>query len=193
MAELARLLEDLGQEHTTIVELVCGRTAPVPWTLYPGEYGVFDQGTRNQFYFHAHDDAAHEVGHFHTVRLFADRTVHLVAISMGHTGWPQSLFTLNLWAIGDAPARGEDLKQYVRRFAIDPGRGEPRVVRFVNLVFRAFHDEIERLQDDKLAAIAAYRREHLGVDPFADRSLEILSRTAIDVRQRAAEASVAPR
>ena len=65
-----------------------------PWTLYPDEYGIFDRKRHSQFYYHAHGGAAHEAGHFHTVRLFGDHTVHLVAISMAETGWPRALFTI---------------------------------------------------------------------------------------------------
>ena len=178
--EFLRLLETLKHEGTTVVELICGTATPDPWRLYPGEYGVFDRTTSSQFYFHAHGHEAREVGHFHTVRLFSDHTVHLVAISMATDGWPQALFTLNLWAIGDAEATAAELKRYVRRFRIDPGRGSPRVVRFVNLMFRAFEAEIERLQDEKIATLAAYRRARPGADPLEDRGLEVLSSVELD-------------
>ena len=182
--DLVRLLEGVEREGTSVVELVCATARPVPWKLYPGENGVFDRTTSSQFYFHAHEGGAHEAGHFHTVRLFPDHTVHLVAISMASNGWPQALSTLNLWAIGDAFAPAAELKRHVRRFRIDPRRGEPRVVRFVNLVFRAFRAEIERLQDDKIATLDASRRARPGADPFEDRSLEILSGIELDLRRR---------
>jgi hypothetical protein len=184
--EIVRLLEDVERDGTSVVELICGTSSPVPWRLYPGEYGVFDRATSYQFYFHVHEDGADEAGHFHTVRLFPDHTVHLVAISMARNGWPQALFTLNLWGIGDAEATAAELKRYVRRFSIDPRRGVPRVVRFVNLVFRAFEAEIEHLQDLKIAALAAYRHAHPGVNPLEDRGLEILSRVDLDLPRRLA-------
>lgn len=177
--QLVRLLEALEREGTSIVELICGTATPEPWQLDPGEYGVFDRTTSSQFYFHAHAGAAHEAGHFHTLRLFPDHTAHLVGISLAADGWPQALFTLNLWASGDAEATAVELKRYVRRFRIDPGREAPRVVHFVNLIFRAFAAEIERLQDAKVAALAAYRRAHPGADPLEDRSLEVLSRVEL--------------
>ena len=111
-----------------------------------------------------------------------DRTAHLVAISMAPDGWPQALFTVNLWAIGDAYETAENLKRYARRFEIDERHGEPRLVRFVNLIYRVFLPEIERLQDEKADALAAHRLAHPGRDPFEDRSLEVLSRVDIDVR-----------
>lgn len=176
---LRGLLEELDRERTSAVELLCRTATPQPWTLYPGEYGVFDRKTSSQFYFHAHDGREEEIGHFHTVRLFPDRTVHLVAISMGSDGRPRALSTLNLWAIGDTAASAGELKRYVRRFSLDEAHGERRVVCFVNLVFRAFEPELLKLQDAKAAALSAYRRAHPGMDPFEDRRLEVLS--SVDV------------
>jgi hypothetical protein len=159
------------------------RGRPVePWTIYPDAHGVFDLTTRCQFYYHVHPETRLEAGHFHTVRLFDDHTVHLVGISMATDGWPQALFTVNLWAIGDAYERPDRLTDYARRFQVAESRGHPWLVRFVNLIFRAYLPEIERLQDEKEQAIATYRRTHAGTSPFEDRSVEILSRVAIDSR-----------
>ena len=184
LEELNALLEELERGDTSVMELVRGGRLLEPWTLYPGEDGIFDRKTRSQFYYHAHAGADHEVGHFHTVRLFPDRTAHLVAISMAESGWPQALFTVNGWAIGDAWESSENLKQYVRRFRIGPGRGPAPLVRFINLMFEAFRPEMERLQDEKERTLRAYREAHPGANPLEDRSLEILSRVEIDAVAR---------
>jgi hypothetical protein len=185
--QLRDLLEALDRQGTTVIDLVTRGQTAVPWRLYPGEHGIFDRHTRCQVYYHSHG-SDHEAGHFHTVRLFADHTAHLVAISIGADGWPQALFTLNLWAIGDAYASAADLRRYVARFHLREHVGPSRLVRFVNLVFRAFGPEIERLQDEKAVALARPRAAHPDLDVFEDRSLEILSCTAIDVRAAAAAA-----
>lgn len=190
--ELRVLLEELEGEGTTVIDLVRGGQPLEPWRLYPGESGIFDRSTQYQFYYHSHE-AAHEAGHFHTVRLFADHTAHLVGISMSADGWPQALFTLNLWAIGDTYESAADLRRYVRRFRIADHVGPPPLVRFVNLIFRAFELEIEQLQDDKIAALARYGAEHPEVDVFEDRSLEILSRVEIDVRAPTDRVAMSPR
>ena len=130
-AELARLLEDLERAGTTVMELACGGRAPEPWTIYPGEDGIFSRATRCQFYYHAHAGARHEAGHFHTVRLFHDRTAHLVAISMTERGWPQRLFTLNLWAIGDAYAPPARLKRWAREWRLAEHRRAPPTPPFL--------------------------------------------------------------
>ncbi len=190
---LVVLLRELEAAGTPVMALARGHRPAEPWTLYPDELGIFDRQTRCQLYYHSHG-AAHEDGHFHTVRLFDDHTVHLVGVSMAKSGWPQALFTLNLWSVGDRADTPANLKRYVRRFAVHSPRGDPRLVRFVNLVFQAFRPEIEWLQEEKARAIAAYRKAHGGQDPFEDRSMEVLSRVEIhwsDPRSATREAQAA--
>ncbi len=186
LEELATLLGELERRGTTVMDLVRGGRAQEPWALYPGEHGIFDRKTRCQFYYHAHEDARHEAGHFHCVRLFPDRSLHLVAISMAESGWPRALFTVNGWAIGDAWASPDTLKQFIRRFRIGPGRGPAPLVSFINLMFKAVGCEMERLQDEKEHALRAYRAAHPGEDPLQERSLEILSQVEIELASRPA-------
>ncbi len=190
--ELLDLLGDLERTGTTVVDLVRNGHPLVPWRLYPGESGIFDRRTRAQFYFHSHG-ADTEAGHFHAVQLFDDHTAHLVAISIANDGWPQALFTLNLWAIGDTYESAADLRRYVRGFQLREDVGPPRLVRFINLMFQAFGAQIERLQEEKIAALARHRADRRSDDIFEDRSLEVLSRVAIDVRARARAVMSAPR
>jgi len=190
--ELRNLLQELERQGTSVIDLVRGDKPVQPWRLYPGESGIFDRRTHYQFYYHSHG-SDHEAGHFHTVRLFADHTVHLVAISMTPDGWPQALFTVNLWAVGDVYESAANLRRYVRSFRLAEQVGPPVLVRFVNLVFRAFGTEIERLQEEKIETLAAYRAAHPAQNIFEDRSLEILSRVAVDVRAAPEVVSTAPR
>jgi hypothetical protein len=183
---LLDLLHDLDRRGVTVIELIRRGQPLEPWRLYPGESGIFDRHTRWQFYFHTHPDSAHEAGHFHTVRLFPDHTAHVVAISMDKRGWPQALFTVNLWATGDTDEPPERLKRFAREFHVDERRGSREVVTFVNLVYRTFLPEIEALQDAKAGMLAAYRERHPEQDAFDDRTLEVLSRVEIDVRARVA-------
>lgn len=89
---------------------------------------------------------------------------------------------------GDAYESAADLRRYIGRFHLRERVGPPRLVRFVNLVFQAFGPGTERLQDEKLATLAGHRATRPDLDIFRDRSLEILSRMAIDVRAAAAAA-----
>lgn len=182
LTELRALLEDLARQGTTVMALARGGRPQEPWRLYPDEWGIYDRRTRCQFYYHSHGTPG-EAGHIHTVRLFPDRTAHLVAISLTEDGWPQALFTVNFWATGDSPEPAEALKRYARAFRIAEDRGEPRLVRFVNLVYRAFLPEIEQLQDEKWRTLEAHgRRRPEASDPYEDRALEVLSRVPIDLR-----------
>jgi hypothetical protein len=183
--ELRNLLEGLERNATNVIDMVRDGQPLVPWQLYPGDSGIFDRRTSYQFYYHSHGVDT-EAGHFHTVRLFGDHTAHLVAISMTTDGWPQALFTLNLWAIGDAYETTGKLRRYVRGFHIAERASPPPLVRFVNLIFQAFGPQIERLQEEKIEMLSRYRVAHPDDDIFEDRSLEILSRVAIDVRVTAA-------
>jgi len=175
LRELATLLDGLERAGTSVMALARGGRPQEAWILYPDEYGIFDRRRHSQFYYHAHAGVEHEAGHFHTVRLFRDHTVHLVAISMASTGWPRALFTLNLWSIGDVYAAPDDLARYARQYRVESRKGDARLVRFVNLMFRAFSPEIEALQVEKERAIRRYRDAHGGADPFEDRAVEILS------------------
>jgi len=186
--ELRNLLEDLERNGANVIDMVRDGQPLVPWRLYPGDSGIFDRRTRYQFYYHSHGVDT-EAGHLHTVRLFAGHTVHLVAISMSTDGWPQALFTLNLWAIGDAYESAGKLRRYVRDFHLAEHVGPPPLVRFVNLIFQAFGPQIEQLQEQRIETLSRYRAAHPDHDIFEDRSLEILSRVAIDVRAAAALAA----
>lgn len=190
---LQSLLETLQAKGRTVMDLVRTGLPAAPWRLYPGEEGVFDLRTGGQFYYHAHDDGRDEDGHFHTVRFFPGYTVHLVAISMARDGWPQALFTVNLWAIGDVHQPADILRTHVRRFLIDERRGPFALVRFINLMFRVYRPEIERLQDEKVAVLAGHRPGDPSCPPGEDRSLEILSWAPIDVRTRAARTAAGTR
>lgn len=181
LVDLSLLLASLERTGTTVMALARGGRPQEPWVLYPDEYGIFDRKRRSQFYYHAHAGADHEAGHFHTVRLFREHTVHLVAISMAPTGWPRALFTLNLWSIGDAYTSTANLTRYARQYGIEWRKGDARLVRFINLMFNAFREEIEALQEAKERAIQLYRTSHGGADPFEDRSVEILSHVEVDV------------
>jgi len=192
LGRLRELLGELARTGQTVMGLVRAGQPAEAWRLYPGEEGIFDPTTRYQFYYHTHAGRPDEDGHFHVVRLFADHVVHLVAISMAPDGWPRALFTVNYWAVGDRPAALPDLTRYARRFRIDERRGPPALVRFVNLVFAAYRPAIERLQEEKLTALAAYAMAHPERNVAEDRSLEIVSRVDVDVRQDVATAASRP-
>lgn len=184
-----RLLEGVSREGTTLMALAT-RGRARPFRLYP-DPPVYDPRTRSLLTYHRH--ARHpgwprEGGHFHALRVLRVRPrlewATLVGISMSRRGWPQALFTVNLWSWNDRPQRAHQLRAHVRRFRLGPGAGRGRLARFANLVLRAYGPEIERLQDEKLRRLAHAQRRR-AADVRADRSLDVLSAVVIDVRARA--------
>jgi hypothetical protein len=195
--ELVDLLTDLQRTGRSIITLAGTGQSPEPGQLPPTTLGVFDPLSRWHFYYHAHAGvvrrhpavaqnlvsarAAHEAGHFHTLRRFGDHAVHVVGISIDLLGWPQALFTLNLWCIGDVYEPAANIKRYARRFRVDSRAADPQLIRFLDLVFQAFLPEIEWLQDEKVCALAAHHAACPSRNPFEDRSLEITSRVELSL------------
>ena len=46
LAELGTLLQEVDRAGTSVMALVREGRPQEPWTLYPGEYGIFDRKTR---------------------------------------------------------------------------------------------------------------------------------------------------
>ncbi len=176
---LVGLLTDLQRTGQSIITLARAGQSAEPSGLPPTTVGVFDPLSRWHVYYHSHAGAVDEAGHFHTLRRFGDHAVHVVGISMDHLGWPHALFTVNHWCIGDVYEPAANIKGYARRFRVDSRAGDPRLIRFMSLLFEAFLPEIERLQDEKVCTLAAHYARHPDRNLFQDRSLEIPSRVAL--------------
>jgi hypothetical protein len=129
--ELVGLLTDLQRSGRSVITLAGTSRSSEPGQLPPTTVGVFDPLSRWQFYYHAYAGAADEAGHFHTLRRFGDHAEHVVGISIDHLGWPQALFTVNLWCIGDVYELAENIKRYARRFRVDSRAGDPHLIRFM--------------------------------------------------------------
>jgi hypothetical protein len=162
-----------------------------PFRVYP-DPPVYDPRTRSllTYHHHARDPGwPREAGHFHALRVLRVRPrlawATLVGISMSRRGWPQALFTVNLWSWNDRAQRARQLQEHVRRFHLGAGARPARLARFANLVLGAYGPEIARLQDEKLRRLARAQRRHRSRDARADRSLDVLSAVVIDVRARA--------
>jgi hypothetical protein len=173
------------------MSLATGGRRSRAFQIYP-DPALYDPRTRSLFAYHRHGRMTGwptEAGHFHAVRVLRVRPrierAALVGISMSRRGWPQALFTVNLWTWKDRPQRAYQLKDHVRRFRIGPGLNPALLGRFANLMFRAYGPEIERLQDDKLRLLATLQRRRPSVDVRADQNVDLLNRCVIDVRARA--------
>ncbi len=181
LGELVSLLTDLQRTGRSIITLARAGQSAEPGRLPPTTLGVFDPLSRWHYYYHSHGGAWDEDGHFHTLRWFGDDAVHVVGVSIDRVGWPQALFTLNLWCIGDGYETAANIKRYARRFRVNSMAGDPQLIRFMSLMFVAFLPEIERLQDEKVCTLAAHHALYPDRNPFQDRSLEITSRVELSL------------
>ena len=175
------MLTDLRRSGQSIISLARACQSAEPSGLPPTTLGVFDPLSRWHVYYHSHAGPLDEAGHFHTLRRFGDRAVHVVGISIDHVGWPQALFTLNHWCLGDGYESAATIKGYARRFRLDPRAGDRRFIRFMSLLFQAFLPEIEWLQDEKVCTLAAHCARYPDRNLFEDRSLEITSRVDLSL------------
>jgi hypothetical protein len=189
---LVRLVEGLAHRGTTLMALATGGGRTPAFRPYPRP-PIYDARTRSLLAYHRHVDDEpwlREAGHFHAVRILRlrprEERASLVAISMSRGGWPRALFTVNLWSWRDRSQRAAQLRAHVRHFRLRVGGRCRRLARFANLVLQAYGPEIERLQEEKLQELARLRRRRPGAKVTADRSIDLLSSLAIDVRARAA-------
>jgi hypothetical protein len=88
---------------------------------------------------------------------------------------------INHWCLGDAYEPAANIKGYARRFRLDLRVGDPRLIRFMSLLFQAFLPEIEWLQDEKVCTLAAHYARYPDRNLFQDRSLEITSRVDLSL------------
>jgi hypothetical protein len=203
IAECTRVLKKAGLNP--VGEVLKGQGQFVKLGHYP-KGDVFDRETQSQYYYHAHRAGEH--GHFHCFLRAAGMPegvapvpevegrdwprgekalAHLVAVSMDRYGTPIRLFTTNQWVTGETWYPGPDIARMLPHFAIDHAYPSWPTNRWLTAMLRLFRPQIEALVAARDAALAAHREAHPDTDPFADRRLETLSETAIDVEaQRAA-------
>ena len=195
--ECVRVLKKAGLNP--VGEVLKGQGQFVKMSHYP-KGDVFDRETQSQYYYHAHRDGEH--GHFHCFLRApgmpegvapvpeaegrdwpsGDKALaHLVAVSMDRYGAPIRLFTTNRWVTGETWYPGADVIRMLPRFAIDHAHPSWPTNRWLTALLRLFRPQIEALIVARDAALAERRAAKPESDLFADRSLETLSETAIDV------------
>lgn len=151
-----------------------------PYTHYPYDGGIKDEKTGYQLFFHIH--RPNEYGHFHTFATDEKGVlVHLVLISMDKQGKPIALATVNRWVTGDKYVKAEVLKNLTKDYYVNPALfSDPKVVEFINSIFKAYTEEIFQLYDERDKWITDYVNKNFR-EPFEDREFEILSEKKIDV------------
>ncbi len=201
--ECTRVLGKAGLNP--VGEVLKGQGKFVKMSHYP-KGDVFDRDTQSQYYYHAHRGGEH--GHFHCflrapgmpagVAPVADPVsrdwpsgdkalAHLIAVSMDRYGKPIRLFTTNRWVTGETWYPAADVIRMLPHFVIDHAHPSWPTNRWLTALLRLFRPQIAALILARDDVLAAHRPETPGANPYADRALETLSETAIDVaRQQAA-------
>lgn len=179
-SKIVDIINNLKAEGTNLVaKIMNGKKYEFdPHTHYPYDGGIKDESTGYQLFFHAHRED--EYGHFHTFATDEDgKLVHLVLISMNKAGELIGLATVNRWVTGDKYVKADKLKKLSKDFYMNPELyKDPRVIEFVNNVFKAYQKDIAEIFDKRDEWISNYARKHFR-EPFEDRNHEILSHKKI--------------
>lgn len=176
------------------------------WDHYP-KGDIRDVGSCAQYYYHSHNGAADEHGHFHTFLRAGgigdgltpvphdgsdakewpdgkDTITHFVAISMDHHGLPTHLFTTNRWVTGETVFCAADISALLPKFRMDDSEGEwAEPNRWITAMMTLFRPQIIQLLQERDAAIAARREQTkaLGTDVYEDKGVEIASICEISI------------
>lgn len=180
--KILAIIKELKAEGSNLVrKIMNGKKYEYdPYTHYPYDGGIKDETTGYQLFFHIHRQ--NEYGHFHTFATdeYGD-LVHLVLISMDEQGRPIALATVNRWVTGDKYVKADVLKKLTQNYYVNPSLfSYPKVVEFVNDIFKAYTDEISQLYDERDEWIKNYVNNNFR-EPFEDRDFEILSERKIDL------------
>ncbi|MFN3233390.1 MAG: DUF6969 family protein [Alphaproteobacteria bacterium] len=176
------------------------------WNHYPAG-DVLDKSTGAQYYYHSHNGAADEHGHFHTFLRYQgipddispvphegqnakdwpdgkETITHLIAISMDHHGLPTHLFTTNRWVTAETVFAAEHAPVLLDNFAIAEDIGDrPETNRWITGMVALFRPQIEQLlvlRDEALAARAAATVDK-DEDVYEDHGVEITSICEISI------------
>lgn len=176
------IISDLKKGGSNLVKKIMdGRKYEYdPYTHYPIDGGIKDESTGYQLFFHIHRE--NEYGHFHTFATDENgELVHLILISMSDEGKPIGLATVNRWVTGDKYVKAEVLKKLAENFFVNPSLfQDQKTIEFVNHVFKAYQEEINKLYDERDRWIMNYVSNNYR-EPFEDRGYEILSEMKINL------------
>jgi hypothetical protein len=165
---------------------------------------VFDPESHAQWYYHAHEkkERPGEHGHFHTFMRGGgmpesvepaalpdfepkaekrDLVCHLIAVSMGWSGWPLGLFTTNRWVTGETWHAAHDVAAMLDGFDMKVDKPSGSVNLWLTNLLRLFRPQIEELLLQRDERIRQWRRQNPEVNTYEDRRLEVASQLPIDV------------
>jgi hypothetical protein len=169
---------------------------PEQWAHYPPDDAI-SPNTGCRYFYHCHppeerDDAEH--GHFHLflpLNLFAEggwksaplddgekraKVVHLAALSVDMQGVPLSLFTTNRWVTDEWLYPADDIAAAMDRFDLTGADGDPLVNQWLTAFVALAREPILNLLMERDVMLAAKDW------PGEDRSVEIMSSSAVDLQ-----------
>jgi len=166
----------------------------------PGD--VYDPASFSQYYYHAHRGGEH--GHFHTfvrgeksatfqpigqsqmdyMSEREDTIGHLIGISMDNAGLPIGLFTTNRWVTAENWFTGDDIVDMLKTFEMDLAPPSWPVNVWITNMLRLFRPQIIDLILGRDEIINKWSAEHMGVDVFEDRGLDILSEIPVSIEDQ---------
>lgn len=179
---IIEIIKELKAEGSNLVRKVMNgkKYEYDPYKHYPYDGGIKDATTGYQLFFHIH--RKNEYGHFHTFATDEKGDlIHLVLISMDEQGKPIALATVNRWVTDDKYVKADVLKKSTENFFVNLFLFKyPKVVEFVNDIFKAYNEEINQLYDERDKWIIDYVNKNFR-EPFEDREFEILSERKINL------------
>ncbi len=202
---LLRVYATLARRKAHLLDRLLAGHRPLQWAHYPDDDAI-DESHGYQWFYHSHspedrpDTAEH--GHFH---LFARRklwsrrlqsrcerafahlaepdcadvdTRHLLGVGLNAKGIPISLFTVNSWVTGDLMLSAENTEALLAGLKLKTGHAAIDAV--LECVVALCCVEIRGLLAARDQALFGWKRPRV----LADKRLEILSETGIDIDAR---------
>jgi hypothetical protein len=202
VVQTAQLLAD---NDTNVVMETLGEADFVEWQHYPpGD--AYDAGSFAQYYYHSHDGAAREHGHFHTFLRAGtfdaqmqpwehggadtmkwekgeDALCHLVGVTMDHHGIPMELFTTNRWVTADCIYPAEDMIGMLDRFDFKNEQFSNDTNQWLTAMLHLFRPQIEALLRDRDDILRQHKAtaDKIGLDVFENRDLNIINQCPISL------------
>ena len=175
--EMAYCEHVLAKSGVSILGRVLPAEGLVTWKHYP-EPDVFDPASGAQWYYHCHEDSEtlDEHGHFHCFVRPDGRespACHLIAVGVDRHSRPTRLFTVNQWVVGGSWHDCANTNALLDRFNVEMATPDYLVNRWLTAIVTRYQPEIERLNIERDAQLAAITRPL--ADMLEDREIEVLS------------------
>ena len=193
-------------ERNAVTDLI-GDAPFTQWDHFPPR-DFYDAQTGALFFYHAHDPADRhngEHGHFHC---FVERSriepaavpiyqpapqdgtkplCHIIAVSIDMNGLPTELFTTNQWVTGECFYPAEAVIALIDSFSFPGSRDSSLVSRWLADLVALFRPQIMQLLVQRDANLGINRKSR---SKLRSRSIDVVSRLAIDVDEQIANVSI---